>query len=112
VLARDPEKVKAADRARYYRNPEPRRALAHRWQREHPEEVRVAKAEWAARNIDKRRAEWTAGNAVRDGKLIRVEACEACGATGRLHKHHDDYSQPLQVRWLCPACHGVEHRSV
>ena len=35
--------------------------------------------------------------------------CERCGAeNGQMH--HDDYDRPLAVRWLCAACHGVEHR--
>lgn len=40
---------------------------------------------------------------------LKGKACEACGATGALHRHHPDYSKPLEVKILCPACHTKEH---
>jgi ribosomal protein S27AE len=46
--------------------------------------------------------------AIRSGRL-KKQPCERCG-NSRVHAHHDDYSRPLEVRWLCPACHGLEHR--
>lgn len=42
---------------------------------------------------------------------IKREPCEKCGAE-KTQAHHDDYSKPLVVRWLCSACHGIEHRKV
>jgi len=56
----------------------------------------------------KERARCRARNAVNDGSLSR-EPCECCGVTENVHGHHDDYSEPLDVRWLCPACHSAEH---
>ena len=44
---------------------------------------------------------------VRSGKLVR-QPCEKCGAE-KTHGHHDDYSKPLDVRWLCSSCHAAEH---
>jgi hypothetical protein len=44
---------------------------------------------------------------IRAGRLLRG-ACEICGEPGQAH--HSDYSKPLEVRWLCPKHHGVEHR--
>lgn len=55
--------------------------------------------------------------AIRSGSLVR-EACEKCGrqpevANGRnvVQAHHEDYDQPLVVRWLCQACHYSEHHT-
>ena len=48
-------------------------------------------------------------NAVRDGRLIK-EPCEICGTT-ETHGHHDDYSKPLEVRWLCSRHHTDVHRN-
>lgn len=42
------------------------------------------------------------------GKIKRGD-CEGCGAPNA-HAHHEDYSKPLDVRWLCSTCHGLEHR--
>ena len=37
------------------------------------------------------------------GKL-KKKPCERCG-TKNVQMHHDDYNQPLQVRWMCRQCH-------
>ena len=42
----------------------------------------------------------------RRGKLI-PEPCEVCGREAE--KHHDDYSKPLEVRWLCREHHLKLH---
>jgi hypothetical protein len=68
--------------------------------------VRVAK-EWDGRHPNRARAQMMAGNAVRDGKLVKPERCEGCGLERRLEKHHHDYSRPLLVVWLCKPCHAI-----
>jgi hypothetical protein len=43
-------------------------------------------------------------------KQIVVETmCEVCGGNNKLHRHHDDYNKPLQVRILCQKCHRRWH---
>lgn len=69
----------------------------------------VAISRWAKLNRHKRRAHLAACRAVKKGKIKIMTSCESCGATGKLHKHHADYSKPLEVRWLCPKCHGRVH---
>lgn len=41
--------------------------------------------------------------AIKTGKLIK-QPCEVCGEIN-VHAHHDDYSKPFEVRWLCRKHH-------
>ncbi len=47
-------------------------------------------------------------NAVRDGYLIRGD-CEVCGISKNIQGHHEDYTKPLEVIWLCISCHRGWH---
>lgn len=40
---------------------------------------------------------------------IKKEPCEICGSEPA-HAHHDDYTRPLKIRWLCPVHHSEWHR--
>lgn len=55
----------------------------------------------------KHEARWQVRRAIASGKLVR-QPCEVCKAEPA-HGHHDDYSKPLDVRWLCPAHHREHH---
>jgi hypothetical protein len=46
------------------------------------------------------------GLAIRSGVLV-VKPCEDCGKDAQAH--HDDYSKPLDVRWLCVKHHSAWH---
>lgn len=47
-------------------------------------------------------------SAIRRGELTR-QPCEVCGDL-KTDGHHDDYSKPLDVRWLCRAHHSKHHK--
>ena len=49
-------------------------------------------------------------NYIRDGKLKRAESCSVCNSAESIEGHHDDYTKPLEVRWLCVKCHKQWHR--
>lgn len=68
----------------------------------------IAKKKYIDNNPIKRNAHVIVGNAIRDKKLFH-EPCESCSSINKVHAHHDDYAKPLNVRWLCPACHKKWH---
>lgn len=45
--------------------------------------------------------------AIKSGRLTR-QSCSGCGSA-RAQAHHDDYSKPLDVLWLCTVCHAAKH---
>ncbi len=63
---------------------------------------------WQDRNALKRAAHIIAGNAIRDGKLVK-QPCEECGAK-KVEAHHEDYERPLDVIWLCRKHHIARHK--
>ena len=97
---------RAYDRARGSRQSSER---ARELYRANPEPRREAKRRWAAKNPLQRRATTAVGNALRDGKLHRAP-CEVCGTSDNVQGHHDDYSRPLDVRWLCVTHHAEHHK--
>ena len=63
-----------------------------------------------AKNPLKYKARMAVGNALRSG-LITKGPCRDCGVVNT-EAHHDDYSRPLDVVWLCFACHRRVHEYV
>ncbi len=63
------------------------------------------------KNPEKIRAHAQLNYAIKSGTLKR-SPCEVCGEGRKyhVHAHHDDYSKPLEVRWLCPIHHKLAHK--
>jgi len=68
-----------------------------------------AKNKYIKKNLIKYLAHNLVHSHVRDKKIEKLP-CEVCGSTYRIHGHHDDYSKPLDVRWLCAAHHSQWHK--
>ena len=66
-------------------------------------------ARFRVRNPEKVAAQKRVASAIHRGELVRPDACSQCAAPCKPHAHHDDYAQPLSVRWLCRLCHIRHH---
>ena len=68
--------------------------------------IRLSQEKWS----DRHRARVLLHNAVARGKVMKPEACEDCRERAKLDGHHEDYTKPLEVIWLCRPCHAKRHR--
>ena len=55
-----------------------------------------------------------AGNRERKGLAqrdyrVKVGQCSACHQIAPIHRHHPDYSKPLEVLVVCASCHKKIH---
>jgi hypothetical protein len=60
------------------------------------------------RHPEKVKARKKLQRAVKSGRVSK-EPCKDCGAAENLEGHHEDYSKPLEVTWLCKSCHIKRH---
>ena len=47
-------------------------------------------------------------NAIARGK-IKYGSCVICGSIINIHGHHEDYTKPLDITWLCHQHHVEKH---
>jgi hypothetical protein len=91
------ESVREYDRRRFHEDPERKQYSYTR-----------SKA-YRLKEPVKYRAHSAVSNAVRDGRLTKLP-CEVCGSSFA-EAHHDDYTKPLDVRWLCKVHHERWHHT-
>ena len=65
---------------------------------------------WRAEDRRRTAAHSAVARAIRNGSLLRLP-CIRCGADKSL-AHHEDYDKPLEVMWLCQACHKQRHKEL
>lgn len=75
------------------------------YQRTHKRKRKPAK-----RNPKAERAGNITRNAIIHGFLIRSKKCSVDGCTNKPQSHHEDYSKPLDVTWLCGMHHMRLHK--
>jgi hypothetical protein len=119
------EYLRAAKKADYARNKERYNALAQERRRQNPDsrrqetvkrtqQHRYELAEYCKvyrkQNPEKYRAHQAVHIALRNGTLTKPDTCEQCGSSRSLRAHHNNYDEPLSVRWLCESCHKEVHK--
>jgi len=80
-------------------------AYLRNWHANHPGKQKIydGRIDRNKRNVRKK-----LGRAVKSGKIIKLN-CKQCGNINT-QAHHEDYSKPLEVIWLCKNCHMEHHR--
>jgi hypothetical protein len=109
---RNRERARELAKQSYARNAEAARERVRRYREQNLEKVRAYDRARGRRpeSPEKRKARNALNKAVLLGAMSRGP-CEVCGSA-KTDGHHDDYSKPLDVRWLCRRHHGEVHRRV
>ena len=107
--ANAPHRVKAReDYAKTDRGIKARERARARWANNNREKIYESTKLYREKNPKKCRAHGKVAYELKMGNLT-PKPCEVCGAEKAV-AHHDDYSKPLDVRWLCQAHHKQWHR--
>lgn len=84
------------------------------WRKAHPDYMKNWRAanknkvrQFEKETAHKYRARSAVLRAVRSGKIVK-KSCEVCNES-RVQAHHEDYSKPLEVKWLCREHHEAHH---
>jgi hypothetical protein len=108
-VAAEPLRIRGRTPEGIERRREQNRERLRKLRAERPEWTRAKNARWVAANPEKVAAHKAVERALRKGILVR-QPCEVCGAASRVHAHHENYAEPLAVRWLCALHHKDAHR--
>jgi hypothetical protein len=100
------DRIRSYDRKRG--RTEKRLSLSRERSRKKRVECAKYKKAWIERNSEKRAAHLLVQGAVSRKEIVKG-VCEVCGAA-KVEAHHDDYTKPLEVRWLCRKHHAEHHR--
>lgn len=90
----------------YYREYDRLRAKSPERKESFAEKQRRKRAEMGPAYV---RAHNAVARAVISRRLVRPRQCMSCLVACRPQAHHDDHRKPLDVKWLCAACHASRH---
>lgn len=77
------------------------------------EKILFAKRKNYRKYPEKQKARGLLKMGILSGKVRKPKHCSICGTTTkRIEGHHKDYSKPLEVEWLCTACHADSHKNI
>lgn len=72
--------------------------------------IRTRKNKNSPENKVKCKARSAANDEIRRGKITKPDNCSRCNSTVKIEGHHEDYSKPLEIIWLCESCHQEHHK--
>lgn len=76
------------------------------WAKKNRDRLNEYQKSWYEKNKEKRKAHIILRRAIISGKIMRPCECSECLKICKPDGHHQDYAMPLQVVWLCRACHS------
>lgn len=85
---------------------EKNRKRHYEWSVNNRERLNQWQRDWYQKNKEKRRAHVVLHRAIKKGIIVRSSVCEKCNEQCKADGHHENYSKPLQVVWLCRKCHS------
>ncbi len=95
-------------KARWQReNPDKAKQYRDKWKKNNPKKWKAAKQKWRAKNVQKVKAHFIIAHAVECG-FMESMPCHICDEPNT-QAHHEDYSEPLIVLWLCTKHHAERH---
>ena len=94
----------------YIRSQTPeRRSRGIQYYKDHPGKVKERRQNYNEKYPERYAVRRIVRDAIQDKRLIK-KPCKKCGVIEKVHGHHENYSKPLDVVWLCPAHHSALHR--
>ncbi len=69
-------------------------------------------AKWKSRNPLALWAHSATRSAIKRGLLVPPKDCQACGKVAPLDAHHDDWTDPLSIKFWCRSCHRQHHAAM
>ena len=96
---------------KYYQEHKEKYDLKNRgWIKRHPkrkkELQRVGQRKYKKRHPEKIEAHRKANKI----KIPKGQLCQICSVKLAVERHHEDYSKPLEVLFVCNKCHNTIHR--
>ena len=82
------------------------RAYSRGWKKRNRKKQYEYSRRWIKKNKKKHLAHSRIAEAIKSGKLKR-QPCQICGK--KAHAHHDNYNEPLKVKWFCNFHHKQIH---
>jgi hypothetical protein len=109
---RELNRVRLLDRAKKYRESHKTEIAAGliSWRMRNKERFNAYSKATRDRNPGKHKARTQVTKAVKAGRIQKDSVCGCCGIQGKLEGHHEDYTKPLEVVWLCFTCHRNIHK--